>query len=102
MYVIERNASRAAWLCTTALETFSDAVQLRLQGKDKDFKVFEQRLNKGEHIKAGVISVYKCSEALNCSECTITSCKILKAVQNTIKASSDFAKWVEKNSGYIL
>lgn len=102
MYVIERKQSM--WLCASAVETYEvQAVSIRLQGEYKDFKVFEQRLNKGERIDAGVIKIYKCSEVGKCSECTkYKCCEILKAVQETAQASSDFRKWVEDNGGYTL
>ncbi len=102
MYVIERN--KVAWLCTTAIETFQvDAVQLRLQGELKDFEVFQLQLDKGECVNAGVIKVYKCSDANKCSECSkYKCCEILKAVQETAQAHSDFAKFVKDNNGYTF
>lgn len=102
MYVIERNQSM--WLCESAIEAFEvDAVQIRLQGEVKQFDEFEQRLIKGEIINAGVIKVYKCSDANKCSDCTkYKGCEILQAVVETAQAHSDFAKWVEANGGYTL
>ncbi len=102
MYVIKRGTS--AWLCTTALEAFEvDAVQLRLQGEVKKFHEFRLRLDKGEHVCAGVISICKCSDASSCNTCTkYKGCEILKAVQKTVQASSDFKKWVEANNGYTI
>ncbi|OPJ65511.1 hypothetical protein [Clostridium chromiireducens] len=102
MYVIERGKS--AWLCVSAVETYEvQAVQIRLQAEDKDFKVFEQRLDKGEIIDAGVIKCYKCSDANKCNLCTkYKGCEILKAVQETAQASSDFAKFIKDNGGYTF
>lgn len=102
MYTIERNKS--AWLCESAIEAFQvDAVSLRLQAELKDFEVFQQRLTNGEIINAGVIKVYKCADATKCAECSkYKCCEILKAVQETIQASSDFRKLVEDNGGYTF
>jgi hypothetical protein len=102
MYVIERNKS--AWLCTTAIEAFQvDAIQLRLQAELKDFEVFQQRLDNFEKVKAGVISMTKCSNANKCEDCSkYKGCKILQAVQETAQAHSDFAKFVQANNGYTF
>jgi len=102
MYVIERKQSM--WLCASAVETYEvQAVQLRLQGDIKDFTVFEQRLDKGERIDAGVIQVYKCADATKCSECTkYKGCEILQAVQKTAQAHSEWVKLVESNGGYTF
>ncbi|MDR3597092.1 hypothetical protein [Clostridium sp.] len=101
MFVIQRNSS--FWLCTTTQSAFVDAVQLRLQGKDKDFKVFEQRLNNGEIIDARVIKVYKCADATTCKDCTkYTGCEIrLKAI-DTINAHNKWVKLIEANDGYTF
>lgn len=103
MFAIERGKS-AVWLCKSAIEAFQvDAIQLRLQGDIKDFKVFEQRLNNGEIIDAGVIKVYKCSEVSKCNDCTkYKCCEILKAVQETAQAHSEWVKLVESNGGYTF
>lgn len=102
MFAIERGKS--AWLCESAIEAFQvDAVSLRLQAELKDFKVFQQRLTKGECLNIGVIKVYKCSDANKCSECSkYKCCEILQAVVETAQAHSDFAKWVEDNDGYTF
>lgn len=102
MYVIERKQSM--WLGASAVEIYEvQAVQIRLQGDIKDFKVFEQRLDNFECLNVGVIKVYKCSDANKCSECSkYKCCEILKAVHETAQAHSDFAKWVEANGGYTL
>lgn len=104
MYVIERGTA-AAWLCTTAIEVFElDAVKLRLQGELKNFTVFEQRLDNWEHISAGVIKIYKCSDVITkCNECTkYTGCEIRLKVIETIKAHSEWVKLVENNGGYTF
>ena len=102
MYVIERGKS--AWICESAIEAFElDAVSLRLQGELKNFKEFQLRLTKGECVKAGVIQVYKCSDANKCSDCIkYKGCEILKAVQETAQAHSEWVKWVEDNGGYTF
>jgi hypothetical protein len=102
MYVFERN--QAMWLCASAIETFEvQAVQIRLQGEYKDFKVFEQRLDNWEHIDTGVIQIYKCSEASKCLNCEkYISCEILRMVQETTQANAEWVKWVESNGGYTL
>jgi len=102
MYVIERGTS--AWLCGTVIEAFEvQAVQIRLQGELKNFAVFEQRLAKGECVKAGVIQVYKCNDSSNCEDCTrYTACEVLQKVQETAKAHTEFTKLVEDNGGYTF
>lgn len=99
MYVIERGAS--AWLCTTVIESFEvQVVQIRLRGAMKDFTKFQQSIDNFERINAGVISVYKCSKARKCEDCTkYTECNILRTVQETAQAH---AEWVESNHGYTF
>jgi len=96
--------SNSFWLCTTAKEAFElKNVQLRLQGEMKDFDKFKQRLEKWEQLDVGVILVYKCSEAVKCSECPkFVGCEILINVKETAQAHQDFAKWVEANGGYMF
>lgn len=103
MYVIERGKS-AVWLCESAIEAFEvDAVQLRLQGEVKKCDEFRLRLDNWEKVAAGVIKVYKCSDANKCSDCSkYKGCEILKAVQETAQAHSEWVKWVEDNGGYTF
>jgi hypothetical protein len=103
MYVFERN--QAMWLCASAIETFEvQAVQIRLQGEYKDFKVFEQRLDNWEHIDTGVIQIYKCSDTTTkCKDChKCKDCEIRQRVRDTAQASAEFARWVDENDGYML
>lgn len=103
MYVIKRKQSM--WLCTTTIEAFQNQnVQLRLQNKDKDFKTFEQRLDAGEHIDAGVISIYKCSDTITqCKDCIkCKDCSIHEKVRETAQVHAEWAKWVEYNDGYLI
>lgn len=102
MYVIERGTA-AAWLCTTSIEVFElDAIQLRLQ--NKDFDVFKQRLDNWEHIDAGVIKIYKCSNtSTKCEDCEkCTGCNIRLNALETIKSSNEWVKLVESNGGYTF
>ena len=103
MYVIRRGSS--LWLCTSSREAFEvHAVQLRLHPEVKDFAVFEQRLDNWETIDAGVISVYKCSNAGKCEDCPkyLTDCEILKTAQATIKAHKEWVEWVHSNGGTVF
>lgn len=102
MYVIERNSS--LWLCESAIEAFQvDAVQLRLQGKVKQFDEFQLRLTNGEIINAGVIKIYRCADATTCKDCNkYARCEIrLKAIE-TIKSHNEWVKFVEINNGYTF
>lgn len=102
MFVIKRGGS--VWLCRTAMEAFElENIQLRLQGDVKNFEVFKQRLDKYECVEAGVISIYKCSNADKCSECDkCKDCEWRKIALETAQASAKWAEWVDKNGGYLL
>lgn len=96
MYVIERGTS--AWLCNTVIEAFEvDSVRLRLRGDVKDFAEFQRRLDNFENIEAGVIQVSKCSDASKCQDC-----EILRTVQETAKAHTEWVKLVQSNGGYTF
>lgn len=102
MYIIDRGP--AAWLCVSAIEAYdSHAVQLRLRSEDMEFSVFERKLDAYERVYAGVITVYRCSDADKCEDCkAFVGCEILKKAQETAQAHSEFAGWVEAKGGYIL
>jgi len=102
MYVIKRGGS--AWLCATALEAFEvDAVRIRLQGEVKNFEVFKQRLFGYECINAGVIKVYKCSNADKCKDCDkYKECEWRKISLETAQAHKEWGKWVEDNGKYTF
>ena len=102
MYAIKRKSS--IWLCTTAREAFEvHAVQIRLQGKHTNFAVFEQCLEEGSTVKAGVIGVFKCSDAIKCEECPrYGACDIFDAVKATEKEHAQWASFVESIGGNVF
>jgi hypothetical protein len=103
MYVIERGGS--FWLCRTSFEVFENqAVSLRLQGDMKDFDKFQQIIETGEIVDAGVIKVYKCADtATNCKDCPrCIGCEIRLKAQETAKAHAEWVKIVESNGGYTF
>lgn len=102
MYVIERGGS--FWLCGTSIEVFENqAVSLRLQGEMKDFDKFQEIIETGKIVDAGVIKVYKCADVTTCEECEkFQKCEIRLKVIETIKSHNEWVKLVESNGGYTF
>lgn len=77
MYIMARGES--AWLCPTAADAWnSHALQIRLHDIT-NFVDFQQQLDIGKHVQAGVIKVYKCSDAAACETCAlVTGCELLR------------------------